>query len=736
MICVRICTLRASIHCFVVKMKSGGKFTYFLHKRQKENDERKTKRRIKTKKKKKMMMNTTTTTTMSGRRKVSIFISLCILVLFSCVIYRVSTYAPAEEKEVGEFSNEVSSPSSSTLSSSSMQILARTNEKSEEEEEKEELEGEEEEDYDDDDEVGEEKSEDSEAGGEETTTTTTTDKDDEEEDDELRTPTTTTKMSDNIKKRPDERENVPGKYDEETAPKPPFKVPPVYLPRSIAEALEETGRGPTRPCKCVHGKNEAVYYLENRESGIDDDEIDRSESSFDSDDINNGNIGKEREEEMGNIESDENEAEEIPETGQVQSSNTKKKNAKMTFVIFHVANNEEHELSQAQVDGITMVLKSVINKHDKCRLVILTDALTDLTPLTNNFPDILEVRRHEFAQIAKGWTTYLRATAEKQFIFDEIEQKPQHLRDNIVFMDSTDVIFAKSIKNVFRDEETKVPHTFGAAWTYRDGSSGANKKWPINFGVRFVNAERIAEAALLSAYFVHAYEWFFYTERPNMRADSTQFFWEQDVANWLARRFKRFKDRKASDRGKYVDASTPIRYVVDGLDNDDEKGFRCRHVSMRFLPCFLYNANPPQTFPVKRLNSGRKNIGCPATTRTSVFHMKGALKRKMQDVFNYYGKPEINDKEGTKPKARRAKNRENNNTFIEYFGVMSDEDAKSRFGFCESAKASSSTTSDRGINNENEDGEEDGSDEVDGGVESEVDTHRERDRERSSLVSW
>ena len=665
----------------------------------------------------------------------------------------MSTFAPPEreEKDVGEISNEVltpSSPLSSTLSSSSMQILARMNEKSEEEEEeekkeekeeKEESEGEGEEE-DEEDEVGEEKSEYSEAGGEETTTTTTTTtgKDDEEEDDEMRTPTTTTKRRDSIKKRPDERENVPGKYNEETAPKPPFKVPPVYLPRSIAEALEETGRGPTRPCKCVHGKNEAVYYLENRESGIDDDEIDRRESSFDSDDINNGNIEKEREEEMGNIESDENEAEEIPETRQVQSSDTKKKNAKMTFVIFHVANNEDHELSQAQVDAMTMVLKSVINKHDKCRLVILTDALTDLTPLTNNFPDILEVRRHDFAQIAKGWTTYLRATAEKQFIFDEIEQKPQHLRGNIVFMDSTDVIFAKSIKNVFRDEETKVPHTFGAAWTYRDGSSGANKKWPINFGVRFVNAERIAEAALLSAYFVHAYEWFFYTERPNMRADSTQFFWEQDVANWLARRFKRFRDRKASDRGKYVDASTPIRYVVDGLNDDDKKGFRCRHVAMRFLPCFLYNANPPQTFPVKRLNSGRKNIGCPATTRTSVFHMKGALKRKMQVVFNYYGKPEINDKEGTKPKARRAKNCENNNnnTFIEYFGVMSDEDAMSRFGFCKSAKASSSTTSEQGINNENEDDGEDGSDEVDGGAESEVDTHRERDTERSSLVSW
>ena len=54
-----------------------------------------------------------------------------------------------------------------------------------------------------------------------------------------------------------------------------------------------------------------------------------------------------------------------------------------------------------------------------------------------------------------------------------------------------------------------MPHTFGAAWTYRDGSSGANKKWPINFGVRFVNAERIAEAAILSAFFVHAHSGFF-----------------------------------------------------------------------------------------------------------------------------------------------------------------------------------------------------------------------------------
>jgi hypothetical protein len=124
-------------------------------------------------------------------------------------------------------------------------------------------------------------------------------------------------------------------------------------------------------------------------------------------------------------------------------------------------------------------------------------------------------------------------------------------------------------------------------------------------------------------------------------------------------------------------------------------------VSARFYPCFLFNANPPQTFPVKRLISGRKNVGCPATTKTSVFHMKGALKRKMQDVFNYYGKPEINDKDGTKPKARRAKkrfddnnnnNNNNNNTVIEYFGVMSEEDVKSRFSFCESMKSSSSAS--------------------------------------------
>ena len=80
--------------------------------------------------------------------------------------------------------------------------------------------------------------------------------------------------------------------------------------------------------------------------------------------------------------------------------------------------------------------------------------------------------------------------------------------------------------------------------------------------------------------------------------------------------------------------------------------------------------------------------------------MKGALKRKMQDVFNYYGKPEINDKDGTKPKARRAKkrfddnnnNNNNNNTVIEYFGVMSEEDVKSRFSFCQSMKSSSSAS--------------------------------------------
>ena len=70
-----------------------------------------------------------------------------------------------------------------------------------------------------------------------------------------------TRRATSSEKRPDERENVPGKYDPEMALKPPFKVPPVYIPKHIAEALEETGRGPTRPCKCVYGKNEAVYYL-------------------------------------------------------------------------------------------------------------------------------------------------------------------------------------------------------------------------------------------------------------------------------------------------------------------------------------------------------------------------------------------------------------------------------------------------------------------------------------------
>ena len=353
----------------------------------------------------------------------------------------------------------------------------------------------------------EEKTEDSKRGA-----SRTEDEEENDEDERSSPPVITTKIRTKTtpkgtRKRPDERENVPGKYNAETAPKPPFKVPPVYIPRSIAEALEETGRGPTRPCKCVHSQKEAMYYYLRSNSsgggsvGVDDD---------DSNDLSN--TIEEIEEGEGDSDSNDNDdAEEMPKTQQAQPSKTKMKNAKITFVIFHVANNEEHELSQAQVDGITMVLTSAINKHDRCRLVVLTDTMTDFTPLTNNFPEVLEVRRHEFAQITKGWTTYLRATAEKQFIFDEIEQKPQHLRDNIVFMDSTDVIFAKSIKNVFRDEETKVPHTFGVAWTYREGSSGANKKWPINFGVRFVNAERIAEAALLSAYFVHAYEWFFYT---------------------------------------------------------------------------------------------------------------------------------------------------------------------------------------------------------------------------------
>ena len=499
----------------------------------------------------------------------------------------------------------------------------------------------------------------------------------EQEDEEQGQERSATRRATSSEKRPDERENVPGKYDPEMAPKPPFKVPPVYIPKHIAEALEETGRGPTRPCKCVYGKNEAVYYLGSSE-GVSIG----SNSS-------NEEIEEEGDSDSG---SDSNDVTTTPES----SKKSKRKNAKITFAIFHIANNENHELSQAQVEGITMVLMSAINKHDKCRLVILTDMFTDFTPLMKNFPaDVLEVLRHDFAQYTKEWTSYFRAMAEKQFIFDEIEHKAQHTRDNIVFMDSTDIIFAKSIKNVFRDEETKVPHTFGAAWTYRDGSSGANKKWPINFGVRFVNAERIAEAALLSAYFLHALEFFFYTEKPVKRADSSPFFWEQELANWIARRFKRFKDRKFNDRGKHVDASAPIRYVVENLKNK-EKGYRCRHVSMRFLPCFLYNGNPPHTFPVKPFDDSRKNIGCRATSKTAVVHMKGSLKRKMKDVFDYYGKPEINDKDGTAPRARPLKinNINNNNgsvqTFINYFGVMKDEDFKSRSNFCERIVKSSS----------------------------------------------
>jgi hypothetical protein len=100
--------------------------------------------------------------------------------------------------------------------------------------------------------------------------------------------------------------------------------------------------------------------------------------------------------------------------------------------------------------------------------------------------------------------------------------------------------------------------------------------------------------------------------------------------------------------------------------------------------------------------------------------MKGALKRKMQDVFNYYGKPEINVKDGTKPKARRAKkrfddnnnnNNNNNNTVIEYFGVMSEEDVKSRFSFCESMKSSSSASP--AIDDDDDDDDDDDVDDVD-----------------------
>jgi hypothetical protein len=102
--------------------------------------------------------------------------------------------------------------------------------------------------------------------------------------------------------------------------------------------------------------------------------------------------------------------------------------------------------------------------------------------------------------------------------------------------------------------------------------------------------------------------------------------------------------------------------------------------------------------------------------------MKGALKRKMQDVFNYYGKPEINDKDGTKPKARRAKkrfddNNNNNNTVIEYFGVMSEEDVQSRFSFCQSMKSSSSASP--AIDDDDDDDDDDVDDVDDDDVEIE-----------------
>ena len=93
----------------------------------------------------------------------------------------------------------------------------------------------------------EEKTEDSKRGA-----SRTEDEEENDEDERSSLPVITTKIRTKTtpkgnRKRPDERENVPGKYNAETAPKPPFKVPPVYIPRSIAEALEETGSGPTRP---------------------------------------------------------------------------------------------------------------------------------------------------------------------------------------------------------------------------------------------------------------------------------------------------------------------------------------------------------------------------------------------------------------------------------------------------------------------------------------------------------
>ena len=86
----------------------------------------------------------------------------------------------------------------------------------------------------------------------------------------------------------------------------------------------------------------------------------------------------------------------------------------------------------------------------------------------------------------------------------------------------------------------------------------------------------------------------------------------------------------------------------------------------------------------------------------------------MQDVFNYYGKPEI-DKDGTKPKADEMaalasnNNNNNNNTVIEYFGVMSEEDVKSRFSFCESTVILSASPA---IDDDDDDADDDDVDDV------------------------
>ena len=134
------------------------------------------------------------------------------------------------------------------------------------------------------------------------------------------------------------------------------------------------------------------------------------------------------------------------------------------------------------------------------------------------------------------------------------------------------------------------------------------------------------------------------------------------MANWVARRFKRFKNRKAGDRGKYVDASAPIRYVVESI-NEEEKGFRCRHVSAAFLPLLFIQCKSAANIPGQTIEQWPQKRWMSSDDEDERLSHERRVKKKMQDVFNYYGKPEINVKDGTKPKARRAKKRfdDNNN---------------------------------------------------------------------------